>query len=180
MRELFQRDMNDKELQIYCNVIDFIKNRNDELIKMIDDSINNRKINLFFEIKFYLNETNLSIDEKINYLIKLRSKILKMQNCDVIRIRVSKPWHPMCWCYWLSKKFTKNKFFKNNIMYGFSVPFYSSKPIMISHYTFENDFNFVKEILAHEFTHSLMGSKDLNATNYKDALNDAWTLCYLY
>jgi hypothetical protein len=180
MRNFFQRDMNDKELQIYCNIIDQIKNRNNELIKLIDDSINNRKIDMVLDIKFYLNESNLSIDEKIHYLIKLRLLLLKMNECDMVRIRVAKPWHPMCWSFYLNKKFPKYKPFKDYIMFGFCVPFLPNKPIMMAHYTFNEDYQSIKEILAHELTHSLMNTKDLHAKSYKDAIKDAWTMCFLY
>lgn len=180
MRNLFQRDMNDDELQLYCNAIDYIKNKNDEIIQLIDKSIESRNIDSSLEFRFYLNESDLLIDEKINYLIKLRSKLIKMKDCDIVRIRVAKPWHPMCWSYHLSKLFPKIEFLKNYIMHGFCVPFYQSKPIMLAHYVFEKGYNEVKDILAHELTHSLMDTKDLNATNYKDAINDAWTICFLY
>jgi hypothetical protein len=65
-------------------------------------------------------------------------------------------------------------------MYGFSVPFYLSKPVLIAHYSFKEDYDSFKLIFVHELTHSLMGTKDLNATNYNDAINDAWTLCFLF
>lgn len=51
---------------------------------------------------------------------------------------------------------------------------------MLAYYTFEEGEREVKDILAHELTHSLMNTKDLNADNSKDALNDAWTICFLY
>ena len=51
---------------------------------------------------------------------------------------------------------------------------------MLAHYVFEKSETEVKDILAHELTHSLMNTKDLNADNSKDALNDAWTICFLY
>jgi Zn-dependent metalloprotease len=51
---------------------------------------------------------------------------------------------------------------------------------MMAHYTFDQGLTEVKDILAHELTHSLMKTKDLNAKNSEDAINDAWTICFLY
>ena len=51
---------------------------------------------------------------------------------------------------------------------------------MLAYYVFEKGETEVKDILAHELTHSLMNTKDLNANNSRDALNDAWTICFLY
>lgn len=107
-----------------------------------------------------------------------------MESCDKVLIKVSNPLHPMCWCYHLSNFFKTNyklkEFFEKYIMYGFCVPFYPSRPIMISHYVFEQGEYELKSILAHELTHSLMFTKDLNADNSSDAINDAWTLCFLF
>ena len=179
LRNLFQRDMNENELEFYNQAIQHIKNRTNELIKMIDQSINEREIHMYLSSSLYLDDEDVSIDEKIKALIKLRSKMLKMLECDKIRTRVAKAWHPMCWSYYLFKRFNL-KFFENYTMYGFSVTFYPSKPVLIAHYTFKEDYNSFKFIFVHELTHSLMGTKDLNATNYKDAINDAWTLCFIF
>lgn len=177
MKSLFQKEMNEEQYSLYEKAIQHIKQVNLNLLEEINELINDYKSNRF-EITFHLE--NLSKEEKINYLIKLREKLILMNDCDKVKIKVAQPLHPMCWAYHLSKIFPKNEIFKNFIMYGFCVPFYPTKPIMIAHYVFENGFNEVKDILAHELTHSLMNTKDLNAENNKDAINDAWTLCFLY
>lgn len=108
-----------------------------------------------------------------------------MNDCWTVRIKVANPLHPMCWCYHLSKYFEKKnnlklkEFFESKIMFGFCVPYYSDKPIMLAHYSLQNEYT-LHEILAHELTHSLMNSKDYNANEYKKAIDDAWTLCFLF
>lgn len=180
LRNLIQREMNDDELKFYDQAIQHIKIRTNELIQMIDQSINERKIHMFLSSSLYLDDEDISIDEKIKALIKLRSKMLKMMECDKVRVRVAKSGHPICWVYHIFKKFKNLKFLKDYIMYGFSVPYYFSKPVLIAHYTFKENYHSFKTTFVHELTHSLMGTKDLNADNYMDAINDAWTLCFLF
>lgn len=183
MNSLFQREMTDTELEMYNKAILYIKERTEYLMNEIDKNIKSyNKFNIF-EYKFYLNDSKLSTAEKKKYLKTLKEKLLVMSECDKIKVKVSKAAHPMCWCYhinnWIKIESIKNWCF-DRIMYGFSVPFYPSKPIMLAHYVFEAGYTEVKDILAHELTHSLMGTKDLNATNHNDAINDAWTIGLLY
>ena len=49
------------------------------------------------------------INKKIDYLKKLREKLLKMNDCDKVLVKVASPFHPMCWAYHLSKLFPKNE-----------------------------------------------------------------------
>lgn len=64
---------------------------------------------------------------------------------------------------------------------GFCVPFYPSRPLMLAYYLFDDENKYeLKNIIAHELTHSLMHTKDLNAETAENAINDAWTLCYLF
>ena len=177
MKRLFQYDIKDENFKIYQDVINRIKLRTETLVDEIDSLIINYTENNIFETRFFLNELT-DVNEKINYLKKLREKILKMNDCDKVTVKIATPLHPMCWAYYLSKKWPKK--FKNYIMYGFCVPFYPSRPIMLAHYVFEKGIVEVFQILVHELTHSLMNAKDLNATNYKDAINDAWTICFMY
>jgi hypothetical protein len=108
-----------------------------------------------------------------------------MENCWFVKIKVATPLHPMCWCYHLANYFKKKnnlklkEFFESKIMYGFCVPFYPKKPIMLAYYVLDDEYT-LHEILAHELTHSLMNSKDYNATSFDKAIDDAWTLCFLF
>lgn len=170
----FVRDFTAQELEMYKEAIEYIKNHNSELISQLDLLIYKYKSNIF-EVKFYL-EHEKDVSKKIQYFKQLLIKLIPMNDCDKVKVRVAQPWHPMCWAYYLSKKF---KWVEQFIMYGFCVPFLPGKPILLAPYVF-NNVKEVKDILAHELTHSLMNTKDLNATNSKDALNDAWTICFLY
>jgi hypothetical protein len=186
MKQLFQRELTSDEFLIYNKVIHSLKETTSILIKELDNLINDYKQNNRFESSFYLDKTNLSIDEKIEYLKCLKEKISKMMECQSIRIKVANPLHPMCWCYYLTKYFEKKNnlklknFFESKIMHGFCVPYYPSKPIMIANYVFKHGECELHQILAHELTHSLMNAKDYNASTYDKAINDAWTLCFLF
>lgn len=186
MKRLFQHEMTVKESELYVDSIQKIKSNTAALIKELDNLISNYTSSNRFEVSFFLDKADISIDEKIEYLKALRDKISKMTDCHKVKIKVATPLHPMCWCYHLSKYFEKKnnlklkEFFESYIMHGFCVPYYPSKPIMIAHYVFEQGLWELHQILAHELTHSLMGTKDLNASTYDKAIDDAWTLCFLF
>lgn len=185
MKRLFQREFTQDEFIIYNKVIKTISENARNLVKELDGIIENYTPRNRFEISFYLDQSGLSDDEKVEYLKELKEKISKMIECWSIRVKVANPIHPMCWCYHLANYFKKKnndslfKFFESKIMFGFSVPYYPDKPIMLAHYTLESEHR-LHEILAHELTHSLMGTKDYNATTHDKAINDAWTLCFLF
>lgn len=178
MKTLFQTELSGKNLEIYNNVIKSIKHTNQELIQELDQLILNYSILNRFEMLFYLDEK--PVDEKIAYFAELREKLLKMNDCDKVKVKVATKWHPMCWAHNLLKFFPNNKFLENIRMFGFCVPFYPGRPIMLSQYVFDAGEAEVLDILAHELTHSLMYTRDLNADNAVDALDDAWTICLLY
>lgn len=178
MRNIFQRTFTSDELTMYQNVISQIKQTNKELINELEKLIAEYNDFNRFEFSFYL--TKLSKEEKIEYFKQLKEKLEGMNNCDKVRVRIAKAIHPMCWCYYLSKYFKSLKFLEKFIMYGFCVPFLPGKPIMLAQYVFKDGEYELKNILAHELTHSLMNTKDLNAISAEDAINDAWTLCFLY
>lgn len=177
------KDLDEKQQTMVNQILDYIKATTENLCNELDEIFlesSDRFPSLNpFEIKFYLDISNLKKEEKIEYLKNLKKKLVNMLNCSSVRIKVASKFHPMCWCYYLSK-FFKSKVLDNYIMYGFCVPFYPGKPVLLAPYVFDQGLNEVKDILVHELTHSLMNSKDLNANNYKDAINDAWTLCFLY
>jgi hypothetical protein len=183
MKRLFKRDMNERELNMYNQVIKEIKKTNQDLIKKIDDNIACYQTN-YLETIFFLG--NMTLDQKIEYFKKLKMRLVLMEDCDKIKVKVANPLHPMCWAYHLTNFFSKRKdekkkqFFNNLTMYGFCVPFYIHRPIMIAHYVFEKGRQELKEILVHELTHSLMYTKDILAENSDDAINDAWTIYQLY
>ena len=183
MKSLFQREMNESELVIYKKAISHIKEKTENLMDEIDENL--KTYNKFnnFDCKFYLSDDSLSIKEKKEYLKQLKEKLLLMGDCDKVKVKVATALHPMCWCYLLNKHLPESSFKEwcfNYIMYGFCVPFKRNKPIMMAYYVFEEGEQEVKDILSHELTHSLMNTKDLNAENHIDALNDAWTIGLLY
>lgn len=138
MNSIFKRDMNDQELKMYNEVIDYIKNTTIELVKDLNKLIDDYTPSNEYTFRFFLDEADLSKEEKIEYLKELKEKLYRMMDCDKVRIKVATPFHPMCWCYHLFKIFPNCSFFKNYIMYGFCVPYLPKKPIMLAHYSFEN------------------------------------------
>ena len=116
MKNLFQHEMSGDELKIYNDAINLIKNRNKDLINQLDNLISNYKKHNEFEIRFYLDKES-DTNKKIEYFKKLREKLLKMNDCDQVKVKVASPFHPMCWAFHLSKMFPKNQSFKNFIMY---------------------------------------------------------------
>ena len=178
MNRLFQFKLHDKYLKLYNEAITDIKASTNELLIELDNLISNYNKNNKFEHTFFLYEK--SDVEKIEYLKKLRDKIILMNDCDKIKVKVATAFHPMCWAYLLLKKYPTHEWIKNYIMYGFCVPFYIHRPIMLAYYMFDLEYCEFRMLLAHELTHALMHTKDLNAENADDAINDAWTLCYLF
>lgn len=186
---IFKRSMNEKETILYNSSISFIKFRTKELINEIDFLISNRdKINFpnSFNIKFFFDQMK-NDEERIEYLKQLKEKLLLMNDCDKVRVKVGTFLHPMCWMYELglileeTKNFKKiGTILKKFEMHGFCVPFKIGKPIMITYRVFKRGENELNQILSHELTHSLMNTKDIIATDYKRAINDAWTICMLY
>jgi hypothetical protein len=172
--------MNEEELILYNKSIKLIKENTQYIIDRIDKSINERIIDIDLDFKLYMNEYDMSIDDKIKILIKLRSKVIKMLECDKVKVRVATKWHPMCWAFNLLKKYPEKEFLNNFIVHGFCVPFYPSRPIMMAHYEFVEEACMFRTTLAHELTHSLMHTKDLEAKTPEDAINDAWTLCFMF
>jgi hypothetical protein len=180
MKRFFQREMNEAELIKYNDALKNILSNTKYLLEQLDSIIENYTEVNPFTFPFYLQESGMTKDEKVEYFKKLREKIKKMEDAGTVRIKVATYLHPMSWFYYLNKLFPKNSFFKNRICYGFCSPYSFDRPIMLAEYTFGLDVFDFKNILAHELTHSLMHTKDLNANNSEDALNDAWTLCFLF
>ena len=115
-KKFFNMNWRGIELELYNEAIESIKNTNKKLINELDKLINDYKNNNLFEIKFFLDKEN-DKNVKIEYLKKLREKLIKMDDCDKVKIRVATKYHPMCWAYHLSKKFPKNELLKNFIMH---------------------------------------------------------------
>jgi hypothetical protein len=116
MKRIFQHELNGNEIALYNKAISIIKENNKNLIDRLDNLIIDYKEHNEFETRFYL-DNEKDINKKIDYLKKLREKLLKMNDCDKVLVKVASPFHPMCWAYHLSKLFPKNEKIKNYIMY---------------------------------------------------------------
>lgn len=62
MRRLFQREMTEKELIMYNKVISDIKNTTKNLVKELDDLIENYTPINNFETKFFLEDFRFDLD----------------------------------------------------------------------------------------------------------------------
>jgi len=186
---IFKRSMNKQETILYNSSISFIKFRTKELVEEIDFLISNpSKINFVnsFNAKFFFDQMK-NDEERIEYLKQLKDKLLLMNECEKVKVKVGTFLHPMCWLYELGLLLEQTENFKKIgtalkqfEMHGFCVPFKIGKPIMITFRVFQRGEEELNQILSHELTHSLMNTKDINATDYKKAINDAWTICMLY
>lgn len=176
---LFVREMNEREQEIYELAISYISLRTSELLDELDNVTEyfNEKKEIDYKMcsdfyfLFHLDEIK-SEEEKFTYLIKIANKLQKMKACGTVKVKVATPLHPICWLGYFIKSLKG--------FFGFCVPFYPNKPILLNHTVFDMEQREFNLILSHELTHSLMNTKDLLAENSKDAINDAWTWCNLF